>query len=515
VCRPPNWNVQAGLYENTMNMVLELNIQGQVSTDIEDIVAAYIGDELRGRASVEYAPAANKYLAYLTVFGDPDDQLDDVRFEIWDASACVRYGEVIESLNFQFDNVIGSTGNPQVLHTNSLVLREVPFGYGWNWLSFNLAFPDNSLNAALAPLNHPENDLMKSQTAFSAYTGGWFGSLNNLGNTTMYIYRADVPDTLKMLGNLINPAITNIPLVTGWNWIGYIPSYSLPINEALSSLPSQAGDLIKSQYAFAQYFNSTFGWVGNLKYMQPPNGYQIKVATAGTLTYPQPSQQRPNDGILESRDAPIPKFWNVHPTHYEHSMTLIGMLKANGQNATTAPMELGVFAGTEVRGSAQAIYVAPLNAYLFFLTSYANAGDERLKFKLFDSATGTVQDLSETMWFSPDLHQGSIESPVPFTLKTSGLTEATVEQSFDVQPNPFSAETMFRFALAHAQEVTISVADVSGREVSRLQSQARMGLNTVTWDGTSDAGLRLGAGVYFVRLSTEDGMVTRKVVLQR
>jgi hypothetical protein len=59
------------------------------------------------------------------------------------------------------------------------LLREVPFNYGWNWLSFNLAFPDNSLNAALASLKHPANDLIRSQTAFSQYSGGWFGSLTN------------------------------------------------------------------------------------------------------------------------------------------------------------------------------------------------------------------------------------------------------------------------------------------------------------------------------------------------
>lgn len=515
VCRPPVWSVQPGLYENSMNMVLSLNIQGQVSTDIEDIVVAYINDELRGRANVRYVPELNTYLAYLNVYGDPSDQLDDVRLEIWDASACLRYGSVVESFTFQPDNVIGIPNNPQVIHTSGLVLREVPFGYGWNWLSFNLAFPDNSLNAALASLNHPETDLMKSQTAFSTYSGGWFGSLTNLGATTMYVYRADVPDTLKMVGNLINPATTNIPIVTGWNWIGYVPSYSLPVNAALGSLPSQTGDLIKSQTAFAQYINPTFGWIGSLQYMQPPNGYQIKVTTPGTLTYPPPTQV---NGTVESRgeknEQPV-AFWQVNPAQYEHSMTLIGMLKANNTNITTATMELGVFAGTEVRGSAQAIYVAPLNAYLFFLTSYANVGGEQLKFKLFDSASGAVQELSETMWFSADLHQGSIESPIPFTLKTSGLSDVAAEQSFDVQPNPFSTETMLRFALPRAQEVTISVADVSGREVSRLRSLAKSGLNTVTWDGTSDAGLRLGAGVYFVRLNTEDGMVTRKVVLQR
>jgi len=514
VCRPPNWKVNPNLFENTMNMVIQLDIQGVVSTDAQDIVAAYIGDQMRGSAYLEYSPEVNKYLAYLTMYGNPDDQLDPVRFEIWDASECLRY-EAVETYTFQPDNVIGFIGSPVVLHTTSLVLREVPFGFGWNWLSFNLAFPVNSINAALTSLKHPENDLMKSQTSFSTYSGGWFGTLNNLGNTSMYIYRADVPDTLRMVGNLLNPATTNIPVVTGWNWIGYVPSYSLPTNEALSSLPSQPGDLIKGQLSFAQYFNSTFGWVGNLKYMSPPNGYQIKVATPGTLTYPPPSQQRPGDPATESREPQIPAFWNVNAAQYEHSMTLIGMLKVNGQNATTAPMELGVFAGTEVRGSAQAIYIAPLNAYLFFLTTYANAGGEQLKFKLFDSATGAVQELSETMWFSPNLHQGSIELPMPFTLKTSGLAEVAVEQSFDVQPNPFSTETMFRFALSHGQEVTISVSDASGREVSRLRTQARSGLNTVTWDGTSDAGLRLGAGVYFVRLNTEDGMVTRKVVLQR
>jgi hypothetical protein len=44
---------------------------------------------------------------------------------------------------------------------------------------------------------------------------------------------------------------------TGWNWIGYIPSFSLPGNSALSKLRTdgviQAGDLIKSRTGFAQY----------------------------------------------------------------------------------------------------------------------------------------------------------------------------------------------------------------------------------------------------------------------
>jgi hypothetical protein len=133
--------VQSGLFENAMSMVLRVNIEGAFSTDPEDMVAAYIDDELRGRANVQYFPQINAYLAYLNVYGDPPTCSKPVRLEVWDASECERYGSVVESFTFQPDNIIGITNNPQVVHTGGLLLREVPFNYGWNWLSFNLAFP--------------------------------------------------------------------------------------------------------------------------------------------------------------------------------------------------------------------------------------------------------------------------------------------------------------------------------------------------------------------------------------
>lgn len=529
VCRPPAWPFSPGIYENSMNMVLELNIQGEISKDEEDIVAAFIDDELRGKARVQYVPQLNRYMAYLSVYGDPSDQLKPVRFEIWDASECLRYGSVVESFSFKPDSVIGIPNNPQVIRTGGLILREVPFGFGWNWLSFNLAFPDNSPDAALVSLRYPDNDLLKGQSAFSVYSNGWFGSLTNLNNKTMYIYYADRPDTLFMLGDLINPATTNIQITPGWNWIGYIPNYSLPINAALGSLPSQTGDLIKGQLSFAQYI-AGFGWIGNLKFLQPPQGYQIKTANAGTLTYPPPSQQltggnngtndrgknpNANTAALEQQE-PVSSFWTVNPSQFEYSMTLIGMLKANSVNVTTATMELGVFSGAELRGAAQAVYVAPLNAYLFFLTTYANKSGEQLRFKLFDSANGNVQDLTETMWFSADLHQGSLQEPIPFTLKTSSVSGDIIgEQAFEVQPNPFRDATMLRFSLPSAQEVNICIYNMNGAELSRIRTQARQGINTLMWDGTDVSGQRLSSGVYFVRLSTESGMVTKKVVIQR
>ncbi|MDX2134923.1 MAG: LamG domain-containing protein, partial [Saprospiraceae bacterium] len=468
VCRPPFGPVNGDIYENTMSLVLKLDIEGVFSTDVEDIVAAYIDGELRGRTHVQYVPQLDAYLAYLTVYGDPSDMLKPLNLEIWDASECRRYGEVLESFTFQPDNVIGIPDNPQIVHTSGLLLREVPFNYGWNWLSFNLMFPDNSLNAALSSLKYPDNNLIRSQSAFATYSGGsWFGTLGTLGNTSMYIHRTDQPDTLRMLGLPLNPATTNIPVVAGWNWIGYIPNYSLPINDALASLPAQYGDIVKSQYAFAQYLNPTFGWVGSLKYLSPPNGYQVKLAQAGTLTYPPPVN--PFEQMeTEERGGQSTALWTVNPAQYEHSSTLIGMLSAEGVNATAAGMELGVFVGSEARGSAQAVYVAPLQAYLFFLTTYANVAGEELHFKLFDENTGVIHDLTETMYFTPNQHQGELNAPVPFAWLLSHVVAApSGVQSFDAQPNPFSSETQMRFVLSGPQEVTLTITDAQGREVVR------------------------------------------------
>ncbi|MCC6412129.1 MAG: T9SS type A sorting domain-containing protein [Saprospiraceae bacterium] len=520
VCRPPNWNLDANQFENTENMVLELNIEGIVSDDVEDMVVAYIGDTLMGRANVQYVPEVDKYLAYLTIYGNPYHVLEPMRLEIWDASACLRYAVVEDYFLFQPDEVIGDPLAPQVIHTNNLVLRDVPLGYGWNWISFNLEFVDPEINAALASLSNPENDLMKGQNQFSTFfSGSWLGSLQNLGNTSMYIYRANQADTLTMAGQVINPATSPIPVVTGWNWIGYIPNYSLPVNEALSSLSSQTGDIIKSQISFAQYINPTFGWIGNLKYMSPPNGYQIKLAAPGTLVYPPAPSNRLMEGMHDLRPIAAAdrgsSYWSVDPTQYEHGMTLIGMLQSNGENTTGAGMELGAFAGEQVRGSAPSIYVEPLDAYLFFMTVYANSSGEPIHYKLFDSESGNISMLNETMFFTPDLHQGSIEDPVPFTGLNSSAPEMSASSlSLEVQPNPFTTETMLRFHLPKAEEITLTISNAAGQTVTSLHSAGHAGFNTAVWRGENDKGTRLASGVYFVHLQTQSGSVVQKVVLQ-
>jgi flagellar hook assembly protein FlgD len=100
-------------------------------------------------------------------------------------------------------------------------------------------------------------------------------------------------------------------------------------------------------------------------------------------------------------------------------------------------------------------------------------------------------------------------------MSTSTANAQQLKVAFDVQPNPFSQETRVRFVLPKAENVILSISDAIGREVVLQKLEAHAGINTLQWDGRSDAGNWLSNGVYIVRLQTAAGSISKKVVLQR
>jgi hypothetical protein len=83
-------------------------------------------------------------------------------------------------------------------------------------------------------------------------------------------------------------------------------------------------------------------------------------------------------------------------------------------------------------------------------------------------------------------------------------------------PNPFTGMTTMQFSIARAGHVRLGVYDVSGRLVrSLVDGERRAGVQSAVWNGASDAGTRLSAGVYFVRLVAPGIQLTRKAVLIR
>jgi len=83
-----------------------------------------------------------------------------------------------------------------------------------------------------------------------------------------------------------------------------------------------------------------------------------------------------------------------------------------------------------------------------------------------------------------------------------------------VRPNPFNPTATIQYELPRPVRVDLSVYDVRGRLVKVLASGAHeAGSFTQVWEGRDTRNVEVGAGVYFVRLKTEDAALTQKMVL--
>ena len=114
--------------------------------------------------------------------------------------------------------------------------------------------------------------------------------------------------------------------------------------------------------------------------------------------------------------------------------------------------------------------------------------------------------------------------PAPTTVVEHEATmslpkEFALYQNF---PNPFSnsgphhSNTIIRFALPEAGEISLTIYNPLGQKVRTLAS-GRLPTGTYErgWDGRNDAGLRVASGIYFYRLRAGQHLEQRRMILIR
>ena len=76
-------------------------------------------------------------------------------------------------------------------------------------------------------------------------------------------------------------------------------------------------------------------------------------------------------------------------------------------------------------------------------------------------------------------------------------------------PNPFNPVTTLSFALPVDSEVSLSVYNLQGRQVTTLiSSNMDAGYHSIIWDANSQA-----SGVYFVKMIADEYISTQKLML--
>ena len=93
------------------------------------------------------------------------------------------------------------------------------------------------------------------------------------------------------------------------------------------------------------------------------------------------------------------------------------------------------------------------------------------------------------------------------------LDEPQLQQN---APNPFNSQTILSYFLPKSGPVRLELFSVTGQRVATLhQGPQQAGYHRLRWEARDDEGHPLASGIYFYRLETINGILTRKFTLLR
>jgi Concanavalin A-like lectin/glucanases superfamily len=439
-CPQPKYEVvNPEQYQGTMNMVVDLSIFSVHSTDPSDVIVAKIGGQIRGVGKVAYfknIPAdKQRWLTFLTIYGNPTDEDKPIEFSIWDGDKCNEYVEILENYTYNDGSLNGSPLVPASIQVLNLVKKCIPLNKGFNWVSFNLDLgaDRNTVANVLGTLKNKAGAYIKTDNSFAEYfTGyGWDASDTLIYPTKRYMVFVTEKDTVCLKGSPYKSSEYPIAIKNSWNWIGYVPSTGMTVTQALKGLTPLNGDIIKSQTLFAQ-FVAGVGWIGNLSFLEPLKGYLLKIGNAGTLIYPSSTV---SGNVTSSKgnsifEAPSINALNAQTlleppmafnfTQFEQTMNLIG--KINGMTVT-ADDELRAYIDGKLVGINKPI--SNKKEQLFFQTIYSN-DEQKVEFKLYKADRLKEYDLDKNVVFKAETLAGMVQSPIEFNIINAINPEVTI-----------------------------------------------------------------------------------------
>ena len=291
----------------------------------------------------------------------------------------------------------------------------------------------------------------------------------------------------------------DIVIARGYNIIPYYPTYNLPCgyNRNNSDLLNfYAINDIEDDVFFIKNDEGKFAAprfsFSNLTELIPTQGYKIYVDNDVTLNYPVAYQEfAPEDNgdpFVDNFEAPVLSSENMLVL-VQDITGVNGDLKIAAYNSSNKIVGFG-----QINSDGQC--------------GMAVWGD--------DPSTTEVEGLKDGEQFELRISDLVIRDGLVYkqddfiVLSASENTE--VPESYSLSsafPNPFNSTTKISYGLPQAEQITISLYNITGQEVMTVfegKQQAGFHSSTVVADG-------LTSGLYFLRLEASNQMFTQKVML--
>ena len=431
----PLWSVNPRDFENSMNVIGHVELQGMPMNDEKDIVAAFIGEECRGVSHLEYKERYDGYYVTMDIYGNADDG-KAVTFRAYDASTGTVYPAVEPDRTIKFEPLalIGKYDAPVMFNVLDKVEQSTDLKAGWNWISLNVTTSDMGVESIFENIAE-DVSIIKSQNDgwLMHEEGEWGGNMTvALNNTQMYAVKMLDDRTLRIVGTGIDPKECKITVYNGWNWIGYYGRQIAPVSEAMADMQPENGDILKAQSGVT-YFDSK-EWAGSINMMEPGKGYMVNSGTDVARTFGYYSTA--NDAYAPLRISPDESY-TVQPANVfkpvdfrTYSGNAIMAAKVIAAGKPMANTELGVFADGECRATA----ITNENGVAYLTIPGDDAAT--LSFKVV--VDNQEAEAAETLNYESDIAYGSPKHPFIIDLNNAtnieiAETDGTEDEIYDLQ----------------------------------------------------------------------------------
>lgn len=313
---------------------------------------------------------------------------------------------------------------------------------GWNWWSTYIDLAGDGL-VRLEDSLGTNGEIIKSIGAFVMYQEGeWFGGLNALNNQSMYMIRVNANQTFSLTGARVNPVQHPIALTPGWNWIGYPLTTTQSVENALSQLEPDHGDVLKSINKFTTFDSEYGGWFGGLLNMTPGQGYMYMANQSHSFQYGEG-----RGSVVVEADAP--SYWATNTHAFADNMSVVAVVSLDGAELHSDAYEVAAFSAGQCLGTARLLYHDLRGRYYALIPVSGEEGME-VSFRLCQADGSEFQSqAAETCVFAVNGVYGSLDEPLVLHFNsTTGLKdEWTVLKLF---PNPVERGGEVFLTMPHA-----------------------------------------------------------------
>jgi hypothetical protein len=368
---------------------------------------------------------------------------------------------------------------------------------GANLVSFWALPEDNSLDSMLAELDGIITGVIGEGTAaVPNETFGWVGSLYEVLCSKAYWIIVNQDVLWNMVGTELCPCDLEYTIHEGANLVSWPSQNDCSIGDAIPD-EFEAGISGLIGEGTAAVPNETFGWVGSLAEFRPTHGYWLISSIDIFYNWDACSCSGSFSRIVSDDIKINSEYFNQSTKQAFYFIESIENIEVG--DWILAYNDDNVIGARQWQGS---IIDVPAMGYdgSDYTKGYMEAGKVP-SFKILRN--------NELINLEGDIP--AFENNQLYML--SSLTEAVaLPESFSLDrayPNPFNPTTTLSFAIPVDSEVSLSVYNLQGREVSTLiDGNMDAGYHSVVWDADS-----YSSGVYFVKMVAGEFMNTQKLML--